>query len=79
VKQQADARGFADEYRDSVPVSDAPLGALIGRIGEREPFYVGDHLEFSASADGPLFLGINDQWLNDNTGELFVVVNVKVK
>ena len=54
----------------------APAGALIGRIGEGQPFYVGNHLTLTTRQDGTLKLGINDYWHSDNTGALQVRVAV---
>jgi hypothetical protein len=75
-KQQADGAGHAGEYRDSLPVPGAPAGALIGRIGEGPPFYVGNHLTLTTRQAGILWLGINDYWHTDNTGALQVRVSV---
>jgi ligand-binding sensor domain-containing protein len=76
VKTQAGAEGFAGEYRDDSPVPDAPVGALLGRIGEGQPFYVGNHRTFAAAEDGVLWLGNGDKWPGDNTGALVVEVIV---
>src|SRR5215203_923897 len=44
--------------------------SLIGRIGQSgAPFEVGESLAFKAPAAGKLFLGVNDEYLPDNTGE----------
>jgi hypothetical protein len=76
AKQQADGAGHAGEYRDRLPVPGAPAGALIGRIGEDRPFYVGNHLTLTTRQAGVLWLGINDYWHADNTGALRVAVTV---
>ena len=52
-----------------------PIGALIGRIGNGAPFSIGDTtnaLEMSAS--GRLFLGVNDDHVQDNSGNYVVKV-----
>ena len=59
------------------PLPAAPGGALLGRVGETGPvFYVGRRLSFVATAPGLLYLGINDDLLGDNVGELTVKVEV---
>ena len=77
VKRQADGTGFEDEYRDKAPFPDAPLGALIGRVGSGPLFFVGNHLTFIAGEDGPLALQVNDGWLDDSTGELTVQITLQ--
>jgi hypothetical protein len=49
-------------------------GALIGRIGNGRPFAIGDQTSIQAPESGQLFLGINDDTLNDNQGEFRVEV-----
>lgn len=64
------------------PVPNGPVGALIARVGSREPIVIGDIKTFVASDDGMLFLRINDgqmegtRYLDDNAGVLAVEVEV---
>ena len=52
-----------------------PQGALIGKVGNSSPFYVGwNPNPISMNANGRLYLGINDDNVNDNSGEFTVVV-----
>jgi len=51
--------------------------ALIGRIGENDPFLVGSRYEHVVGESGPLLLRINDADLNDNSGALEVLVEVE--
>ena len=53
--------------------------ALIGRIGNHEPFLVGEHFHHSIGESGILYLGINDVDLYDNSGYLQVKVEVAEK
>ena len=51
----------------------AGVGALIGYIvssnGQTtQPFFVGSQLTFTASADGRLYLAVNDDNYSDNSG-----------
>lgn len=58
------------------PMPNQPAAALIGRIGEDpSAFIIGsDPRPVRARASGRLYLGINDDVLDDNTGSLRVVV-----
>lgn len=49
-------------------------GALIGRIGNGKPFGIGSQTTITAPSTGPLYLGVNDDQFEDNSGEF--VVNV---
>jgi len=59
------------------PLPDRPAAALIGRIGDRNQiFFVGaDSGPFRARDSGRLYLGINDDVLTDNSGNLRVTVS----
>lgn len=59
------------------PLSNAPAGALIGRIGNRPAFAIGDQTSIRAPYGGPLFLGVNDDHLPDNSGHFRVMVDVQ--
>jgi len=52
----------------------APCYALIGRIGDGPPFYLGEQKSWVADRSGPLLLGINDFNLADNGGQFSVQV-----
>jgi hypothetical protein len=54
------------------PVGSAPGGALVGRIGNGEPFIIGNRPAVRMPASGMLFLGINDDVVADNTGDFVV-------
>ena len=70
-----------DGTRNSKPDTARPLpdrnsGALIGRIGERDVFFIGDDVgPFRIRGSGRLYLGVNDDVLTDNTGAYRVVVS----
>ncbi|HVL67280.1 MAG TPA: hypothetical protein VM364_08450 [Vicinamibacterales bacterium] len=62
------------------PAGNAPLpnvlaGGLIGRIGNGQPFAIGDQTSIPMPAAGVLFLGVNDDHLNDNVGEFRVEIS----
>jgi hypothetical protein len=51
------------------PVRNAPVGALIGRVGNGAPFLIGPNMQpIAMPANGQLFLGINDDHFEDNSG-----------
>ena len=77
-----DRRDGAEGERNSPlnpnrPLPDRPAAALIGRIGDRnEFFFVGaDAGPFRVRDSGRLYLGINDDVLTDNSGNLRVTVS----
>lgn len=55
-----------------------PTGSLIAVIGDdnNDFIYVGQSVEFVATRDGALFLGVNEGNLNDNTGAFDVKVEI---
>jgi hypothetical protein len=59
----------------NAPLSGNLAGALIGRIGPTgEPFPIGDQTAVTMPSAGQLFLGINDDVVDDNKGEFRVKV-----
>lgn len=66
--------GGEREWRDlirALPVNDVGRGALIGLIGQAgvaTPFYIGAEAEFTVEKSGRLFLGINDDNYQNNSG-----------
>lgn len=77
MQNRADAGGFEQEYRAAgLPLANAPVGALLGRIDNGPPFLVSRELRFRAREKGVLQLMINDQWLRDNVGAVRVQVQV---
>lgn len=61
----------------SRPMPNRSAAALIGKIGEGgDPFFIGDGREaVRVRGSGRLYLGINDDFLGDNSGSLRVVVS----
>ena len=57
------------------PVGNAPGGALVGRVGNGEPFLIGNRGTVRMPANGELFLGINDDVVTDNTGNFTVTIS----
>jgi hypothetical protein len=61
---------------DSRPIPSRPAAALIGRVGETtDYFFIGEaHDGIRMRGSGRLFLGVNDDYLNDNSGAFSVTV-----
>jgi len=61
----------------NAPLRGALAGALIGRVGNSQPFGIGDQtFALPMPASGQLFLGINDDNCGDNRGQFKVEINV---
>ena len=74
--QTATPDGGADR-RANYPDPGAPVGALIGKVGNSAPFGIGTQGQpLPMPASGRLMLGVNDNELADNGG-FFTVVVVK--
>ena len=55
-----------------------PTGGLIAVIGDdnNDFIFIGGSAEFVATRDGALFLGVNEGFLDDNSGSFDVVVEI---
>lgn len=71
---------FSDEVAEkNFPLPTAVRGpapgyCLIAKIGEGEPFYVGEQKSWVATESGDLFLGINDFDVSDNQGQFYAQI-----
>ena len=72
VAHSAGAR--SQRYAAGSPLPKNFAGALIGRVGNGEPFPIGDQTSVTMPAAGQLFLGINDDNVADNQGGFRVQV-----
>jgi len=74
----AEANGAAGRAATAnAPLPRTEIGALLGRIGNANPFVVGASLDsFRVPRAGRLYLGVNDDVLRDNRGEFRVTVSV---
>lgn len=50
--------------------------SLIGRIGDNQPFFVGNTLTQVVEQTGYVYLRINDTALNDNSGEITLRIQI---
>ncbi len=59
----------------------APIGSLVGRIGDNLPFLIGEHLTLTSEQRGKLWVSMNDipDQFSDNTGSVGVVVSLTLK
>lgn len=72
------ARTFRDLIR-ALPVNDVGRGALIGLVGQTgvaTPFFVGTELRVEVTGTSRLFLGINDDNYQDNSGRFRVRIEI---
>jgi hypothetical protein len=58
----------------NAPLPNVAAGMLIGRVGNGQPFPIGEQATVTMPADGQLFLGINDDGFDDNQGEMRVEI-----
>jgi hypothetical protein len=73
-----DAIGSGGDPRcDCNRLMGASHAALIGRLGDGEPFLVADHWEQIVGQGGRLLLGMNDSRLDDNAGRLEVRIRTE--
>lgn len=68
------AGSAANRTAANAQVPGASIGTLIGRVGNSQPFVIGNQTRVQMPANGVLFLGINDDHHGDNSGELRVEV-----
>ena len=73
----AGAGGTLSGRREAdAPLSNQVAGALIARIGNSPPLFIGNRRSVRAPFDGRLYLGVNDNHLEDNSGDFQVMVIV---
>jgi Ca2+-binding EF-hand superfamily protein len=73
----AGAGGTLSGRRDAnAPLPNQVAGALIARIGNSVPLFIGNRRSVRAPFSGRIFLGVNDDNLSDNSGDFQVTVNV---
>lgn len=75
ANDRARAAGAMSQRRAAgSPLPNEFAGALIARIGNGQPFAIGDQASVQMPASGPLYLGVNDDVLNDNQGQFNVTI-----
>jgi hypothetical protein len=76
-RQDGPAGEVNSPYNANRPIPNRSGGSLIGRIGagSGDMFYIGgDRGTFRARTSGRLYLGVNDDYLQDNSGQFRVLV-----
>jgi Ca2+-binding EF-hand superfamily protein len=59
------------------PILNQPAGALIAKIGDFSPMFVGGRSSVTVPVSGRLYLSVNDDHLPDNAGEFTVTVGIQ--
>ena len=73
-----DALGSGSDPRcDCNVLAGVSHAALIGRVGDADPFLVGARFDQPVGQGGRLWLGINDTRLDDNGGALIVRIDLR--
>jgi hypothetical protein len=67
---------YSGRRAPQAPMPRQVAGALIGQINGRV-FLIGNRRQVEAPSTGRLYLGVNDDHLEDNTGDYQVRVNVR--
>lgn len=70
--------GIASLTDNEKLVKDRPTGALIAVIGDdnNDFIFVGSSVEFVAMREGALFLGVNEGYLDDNSGAFEAAIEI---
>jgi hypothetical protein len=58
------------------PLRTLPAGMLLARIGNSEAVAIGGQRTIRFPVSGELYLGVNDDFLDDNSGEYRVIINI---
>jgi hypothetical protein len=76
ANDKATANGSLNgRHAANAPLPSALAGALIGRIGNGQPFGIGaGPTNISAPGSGRLYLGVNDDGMGDNNGQFQVSI-----
>lgn len=58
------------------PLQGVGYGALIGRVEDLPPFFVGTVLRFNSAKDGQLYFTVNDWECEDNSGVFDILITL---
>ena len=70
------AAGVPSGRTEGATMPTANVGALVARFGNTAPLFIGESRTFRTALGGRLYLGVNDNFFDDNTGEFRVTVDV---
>jgi EF hand len=59
------------------PILNQVAGALIAKVGDYSPMFIGNRTTITSPVTGRLYLSVNDDHLGDNRGEFTVTVGVQ--
>ena len=59
------------------PILNQSAGALIAKIGDYSPMFIGNRGSVTVPVSGRLYLSVNDDHLPDNAGEFTVTVGIQ--
>jgi Ca2+-binding EF-hand superfamily protein len=71
------AGAWSGRRATEAPFRDKPAGALIAKIGNASPIFLGESGEARAANGGRLYFSVNDDYLMDNSGDYRVTVTVR--
>jgi len=74
--EQCDKIANPHQRRFPWPLRGAPCWSLLGRIGREQAIEIGPSKRFAADRNGELLLGVNDNFVRDNTGSWDAKVTV---
>jgi hypothetical protein len=70
------AAGVDSGRTEGATIPTANVGGLVARFGNSAPLFIGENRTFRSARGGRLYLGVNDNFFDDNTGEFNVTVDV---
>jgi Ca2+-binding EF-hand superfamily protein len=70
------AAGIESGRTEGATMPNARVGGLVARFGNSPPVFIGESRTFRAPRAGRLYLGVNDNYFDDNTGQFDVTVDV---
>ena len=70
------AAGVSSGRTEGATMPTANVGGLVARFGNSAPLFIGENRTFRTGLGGRLYLGVNDNFFDDNTGQFNVTVDV---
>jgi hypothetical protein len=70
------AGGVSSGRTDGATMPTANVGGLVARFGDSAPLFIGESRTFRTAVGGRLYVGVNDNFFDDNTGAFNVTVAI---
>ena len=70
------AAGVLSGRTEGATIPTANIGGLVARFGDSAPLFIGESRTFRTAIGGRLYLGVNDNFFDDNSGAFNVTVDV---